>query len=143
MDENSKDAEVRARVPQSTYNELARIAKGRGEQLPVILREALNEYLAKRMAIASGSYAIPGGQELVQSLKDRPDVAATLLAIGRLLSATNSSPGLGGEEAIATEVVERAAALAQDATKPPPPPAKKVSYKAPGKRARKRVAGSA
>jgi len=88
MEENSKGAEVRARVTSDMLNELTAIAKGRGEQLPVVIREALNEYLARRVATAGTAQAVPGSDALRQILKDQPEVANALLALGRLLSSS-------------------------------------------------------
>lgn len=124
MEDNSKDAEVRARVPSEMHSALSEIARGRGEQLPVILREALSEYLARRAASAAGKYPEPGAEALMQILRDQPDVAKTLIAIGNMLKPINSSPGLAG----AKQIVSAAGAHALGATTAPPPPTKPVKH---------------
>ena len=88
MDENSKDAEIRARVSPDMHKELAAIAHSRGEKLPVILREAVTEYLAKRITGHTGKYPAPGTTALLHTLQEQPEVANTLIALGRLLSAS-------------------------------------------------------
>lgn len=88
MEENSKDAEIRARVSPDMHKELAAIATSRGEKLPVILREAVAEYLAKRVTAPPGKYPTPSTSALLHTLQEQPDVANTLIALGRLLSAS-------------------------------------------------------
>lgn len=88
LESDSKDGgEVRARVTLDQFSALKAIADGRGEKLPVIVREACAEYLARRAAGAAGKYPAPGAAALLQTLQDQPEVAETLIALGRLLSA--------------------------------------------------------
>lgn len=75
MDNNSKDAEVRARVPLDMFDALKRIADSRGEQLPVIAREAFAEYLAKRLSAGSPSER----EAMMRVLSEKPEVAKALL----------------------------------------------------------------
>jgi hypothetical protein len=82
MEETTKGAEVRARVTETHFAQLAAIAKGRGEQLPVIVREAIAEYLG-RHALTPGV-----GPALLDALRDRPDVAELLITLGRVLQAS-------------------------------------------------------
>lgn len=87
MDDNSKDAEIRARVTLEMYQGLKTVADGRGEQLPVIVREAVAEYLAKRLVTAGTQYPAAGADQLQQILRDKPELANLLMGLGRLLSA--------------------------------------------------------
>lgn len=91
LESDSKDGgEVRARVTLDQFSALKTIADSRGEKLPVIIREACAEYLARRLAKGGKS---PGAEALLQTLQDQPEVAETLIALGRLLSAsTKASP---------------------------------------------------
>jgi hypothetical protein len=97
MDEpNSKDAEVRARVPAWMYNGMAGIAKSRGEQMPVILREAVAEYLASRVASGATPTPTPTAANILHALRDRPDIAETLIVLGQALKAnTPAKPPKG------------------------------------------------
>ena len=92
MEETSKDAEIRARVTAEMHQQLSAIASGRGEQLPVILREAVAEYLARR---ATKPVVFPSSNALLDALRDRPDVADTLIALGRVLKAGDNLAGGG------------------------------------------------
>jgi hypothetical protein len=44
----AKDVEVKARVTSSVREQLANIARKKGEALSLVVREAINEYLKKR-----------------------------------------------------------------------------------------------
>jgi hypothetical protein len=81
---DSKDSEIRARVTPEMYQALCDIAAGRGEQLPVIVREALAEYLAQRAQ---------KDQAVIDALHDRPDVVRALLKIADTLKGTTYRKG--------------------------------------------------
>lgn len=80
MDSPSKDDEVRARVTHDIYTELLAIAESRGEKLPVIIREALAEYLANRLSTQS-----PQQSALAIALKDSPSAIDALIRLGEAL----------------------------------------------------------
>lgn len=79
----SKGAEVRARVTQETLEALARLATARGELVPVIVREAISEYLAKRVRPG----APPSQREAVlEALREEPAVMKALVDIAKMLN---------------------------------------------------------
>lgn len=78
----SKDAEVRARVTGEMFEALSAQATSRGEQLPVLVREAIAEYLARRLA----GPAAPR-ESLLHALNDKPDVVKALVKLGEMLKA--------------------------------------------------------
>lgn len=78
MDPKSKDAEIRARVTPQTYQALSNLAAARGEQIPVIVREAIAEYLATRVRRDSDS-------DVFASLRDHPDIVEALTRIAEAL----------------------------------------------------------
>lgn len=125
MEEQSKDAEVRARVTGSMFDQLTKIAEDRHEQLPVILREALLEYLARRSATGHTKYPLPGAEALMEILRDQPEVAKTLIALGRVLSPPSSGRG----DQAARNIVSAAAAPAPVATNKRRTQGSGVSYK--------------
>lgn len=86
--DNTKDAEVRARVTREMFNALSQQADGRGEQLPVIVREALAEYLAKRIA---GGGNPPERELVLQALHDKPEVIEALLSLAKALGEAKPS----------------------------------------------------
>lgn len=45
-----KDVEVKARVEKSVKDELQRIADGKRENISIVLREAINEYLERHLS---------------------------------------------------------------------------------------------
>lgn len=102
--------------------------------MPVIVREALTEYLAKRAATSTSKYPEPGTESLLQILRDQPDVAQTLLALGRLLKPTTAKPNsnpLSRVEAAEQKILSAALADAHGASGAHTPPGKPVKYKLP------------
>lgn len=84
---SNKDAEVRARVTAEMYAALSAQADSRGEQLPVIVREAISEYLAKRIGSDS-----PHRESLLQALNEKPDLVHALVTLGELLKGQERAP---------------------------------------------------
>lgn len=78
-----KEGEVRARVSTTTVEALETLAIARGEKLPVIVREALAEYLARR--VESNSKL----QELFQS---EPGVLEAMHNLARSLQPQQPQP---------------------------------------------------
>lgn len=115
--DDSKDAEVRARVTPEMFRRLSGIATSRGEQIPVIVREALAEYLAKRVG-PEGSP--PDREAILDALRDKPIVIQALLDLAEAVRPTkpvNYRPSKKDNDRKAVELVKAAAA------KKPHPPA--------------------